>query len=74
MTTLTAGALSVRDNFWPMAVGLDATRHFQGYLNTVLTVIMMVSVVIILANAAWRWVQVLRGAIATTGEGQTVGS
>ena len=35
--------------------------HFQGYLNTVLTVIMMVCVVIILANAAWRCTQVLRG-------------
>jgi carbon starvation protein len=70
VTTLTAGALSVRDNFWPMAVGVDATRHFQGYLNTGLTVIMMVSVVIILANAAWRWMQVLSGRVATTVEGQ----
>ena len=34
MTTLTAGVLSVRDNFWPMAIGPDPARHFQGYLNT----------------------------------------
>ena len=65
MTTLTAGVLSVRDNFWPMAIGPNAARHFQGYLNTTLTVIMMVSVVVILANAAWRWMQVLRGRIGT---------
>ena len=35
ITTLTAGVLSVRDNFWPMAIGPDAALHFQGYLNTV---------------------------------------
>jgi carbon starvation protein len=60
-TTLTAGVLSVRDNFWPMAVGLRADQHFQGYLNTVLTIIMMVCVVVILANAMWRWIGVLSG-------------
>ena len=63
-TTLTAGVLSVRDNFWPMAVGPNPARHFQGYLNTTLTVIMMVCVVVILANAIWKWLQVLRGRIA----------
>ena len=61
VTTLTAGVMSVRDNFWPMAVGADPARHFQGYLNTGLTVVMMVCVLVILANAMWRWAQVLRG-------------
>jgi carbon starvation protein len=65
-TTLSAGVLSVRDNFWPMAVGPDTSRHFQGYLNTALTVIMMVCVVMILASAVWRCTQVLRGRIAIT--------
>jgi carbon starvation protein len=65
-TTLSAGVLSVRDNFWPMAVGPDPARHFQGYLNTALTVIMMVCVVMILASALWRCTQVLRGRIAIT--------
>jgi carbon starvation protein len=64
-TTLTAGVLSVRDNFWPMAVGPNPARHFQGYLNTTLTVVMMVCVVVILANAIWKWTQVLRGRVAT---------
>ena len=63
ITTLTAGVLSVRDNFWPMATGPNVERHFQGYVNTVLTVIMMVCVVVILANAMWRWAQVLRGRV-----------
>jgi carbon starvation protein len=61
ITTLTAGVLSVRDNFWPMAIGPDVTRHFQGWVNTVLTVVMMVCVIVILANAAWKWLQVLSG-------------
>ena len=63
MTTLTAGVLSVRDNFWPMAIGPDPALHFQGYMNSALTVIMMVSVVVILANAAWRCMQVLSGRV-----------
>ncbi|MEO7156334.1 MAG: carbon starvation CstA family protein [Vicinamibacterales bacterium] len=63
VTTLTAGVLSVRDNFWPMAVGTDPVKHFQGYMNTSLTVIMMVCVVVILANAVWKWSLVLRGII-----------
>jgi carbon starvation protein len=64
VTTLSAGVLSVRDNFWPMATGPDPTRRFQGYLDTALTIIMMVCVVVILANAFWRCTQVLRGRIA----------
>ena len=64
ITTLTAGVLSVRDNFWPMAIGPDPTRHFQGYLNSALTIIMMVLVIVILANAFWRCTQVLRGRAA----------
>ncbi len=54
-TTLTAGVLSVRDNFWPMAVGPNAALHFQGYLNSAVTVVMMICVVIILSNAVWKW-------------------
>jgi carbon starvation protein len=68
ITTLSAGVLSVRDNFWPLAVGLDPSKHVQGYLDTVLTVIMMVCVVVILANALWRCAQVLRGRLAIMSE------
>ena len=63
ITTLSAGVLSVRDNFWPMAVGPETSLNFQGYLNTIVTVIMMVLVVVILANAIWRWMQVARGRV-----------
>ncbi|OFW06534.1 MAG: carbon starvation protein CstA [Acidobacteria bacterium RIFCSPLOWO2_02_FULL_67_36] len=61
VTTLTAGVMSVRDIFWPMAVSSDPALHFSGFLNTVLTIVMMICVVIILANAAWRSARVLRG-------------
>jgi carbon starvation protein CstA len=62
-TTLTAGVLSVRDNFWPMAIGPNVERHFQGYLNTIVTIVMMICVIVILANAVWRWTRVLRGGV-----------
>ena len=61
ITTLTAGVLSVRNNFWPMAIGPDVTRNFQGWINTSLTIIMMICVVVILANALWKWTRVLTG-------------
>jgi len=61
ITTLTAGVLSVRNSFWPMAIGPDVTRNFQGWINTSLTIIMMICVVVILANAVWKWTRVLSG-------------
>jgi len=72
VTTLSAGVLSVRDNFWPMANGPDPSKHFQGYLDTVLTVIMLVCVVVILANALWRCTQVVRGRLAIMPEPESV--
>ena len=62
ITTLTAGVLSVRDNFWPMAIGPDATQHFEGWINTALTIVMMGCVLVILTNAIWKWRRVLTGA------------
>jgi carbon starvation protein len=61
VTTLTAGALSVRDNFYPMAIGPDPAKHFQGYLNSTLTVVMMACVLVILASAILRWIGVMNG-------------
>jgi carbon starvation protein len=52
--TLTAGFLSVRDNFWPMAIGPDPSRNLQGYVNSVCTVTMMACVLVILVAAARR--------------------
>jgi carbon starvation protein len=66
VTTLSAGFLSVRDNFWPLAVGPDSTKHFQGYLDSALTVVMMAAVVVILSSAARRWLLVATGHPART--------
>jgi len=63
ISTLTAGALSVRDNFYPLAIGPDAAKHFQGYLNSGVTVVMMCLVLVILASAIRRWVLVLNGTL-----------
>jgi carbon starvation protein len=62
-TTLTAGYMSVRDNFWPMAVGTNTALNVQGYVNTTCTVIMMICVVIILVSAARRSLKVLTGRV-----------
>jgi carbon starvation protein len=65
-TTLTAGYLSVRDNFWPMAVGANPALHLQGYMDSVLTVVMMCCVVIILVTSIRRWIAVGRGGLSPT--------
>jgi len=62
-TTLTAGYMSVRDNFWPKAVGPNPALHIQGYVDSICTVIMMMCVVIILISAARKWVGVLTGRV-----------
>jgi hypothetical protein len=56
-TTLSAGFLSVKNNFWPMAVGSNEALRMQGYLNSIVTSIMMVLVIIILSTAIRRWLQ-----------------
>ena len=58
VTTLTAGFMSVRDNFLPMATGPNPALHFQGMLNTSVTITMMVLVVIILGAAVRKWLVV----------------
>jgi len=62
-TTLTAGFMSVRDNFWPMAIGANPAVWVQGYVDSICTVIMMACVVIILTSAARRWLLVLTGRV-----------
>jgi carbon starvation protein len=62
-STLTAGYLSIRDNYWPLAVGPNPAVHVQGYVDAICTAIMMVCAVIILTSAAHRWVRVLTGKV-----------
>jgi carbon starvation protein len=61
VTTLTAGYLNVRDNYWPKAIGPDPGLHIQGYVNSICTSIMMVLAIIILVEAGRRCISVLTG-------------
>jgi carbon starvation protein len=56
-TTLTAGWLNITDNFWPLTSKPEMAA--QGYVNSVLTAIMMVCAVVVLFEAAKRWYRVL---------------
>ena len=64
VTTLTAGWLSVSDNFLPMArEGVSAAVRFQGYLNASLTVLMMTLIVVTIGNCVREWTRVWGGRV-----------
>ncbi|MGC8897965.1 MAG: carbon starvation CstA family protein [Bacteroidota bacterium] len=58
-TTLTAGFLNIRDNFLPLAQ--QPGMAFTGYLQSVLTAIMMVAVIVIFIDAGRRSLATLKG-------------
>ena len=59
--TLYGGFLSVRDNYYPLAMGLDPARNFEGWVLTICTSIMMVLALIVLGSAIHNWGTVLSG-------------
>jgi hypothetical protein len=61
VTTVTAGILSVRDNFWPMTSSPIGAVRVQGYTNSTLTIVMLLCVATILIAAGRRWVHARRG-------------
>ena len=61
VTTLSAGYLNIRDNFWPLAVGPDPALVAQGYIDSICMAIMMACAVIILLTTSTRSLSVLRG-------------
>lgn len=54
--TLTAGYLSIRDNFWPLTA--NPATATQGYVDTFCTGILMVLVAVIIIDSFFRWVKV----------------
>ena len=60
VTTITAGILSIKNIFWPLTT--KPGQVFTGYLDTVLMIIFIAGVVLVVADAARRWYQVLHGA------------
>src|ERR1044071_8477914 len=61
VTTLTAGFMSIRDNFWPLTANPNVDVHVQGYVLSISTGLMMVCCLIIMVSAARRWFDVISG-------------
>jgi carbon starvation protein len=61
-TTITAGVLSIKNIFWPLAA--KPGQALTGYLNTILMCVFIVGVVLVVIEAARRWIAVMRGAPA----------
>jgi carbon starvation protein len=66
--TQTAGFLSIRNNYLPMARSADPAKAFQGGLDAALTAIMMLCMALVLVEAGVRWWQVLSGRRALTAD------
>ena len=60
ITTVTAGILSIKNLFWPLTS--KPGQMLTGYLDSALTGIFIVGVVLVVFDAARRWVAVLNGA------------
>jgi carbon starvation protein len=58
ITTLSAGWLSVTERFFPMAK--IPGKELQGYLNAIVTLVMMACVLTILIDAIPRWIRAPR--------------
>jgi carbon starvation protein len=59
VTTMTAGFLSIRDNFWPLT--RNPATQVTGYVDTIATVAMMSCMVLILTQSLLRCLAVLQG-------------
>jgi len=70
MNTMYGGFLNVRDNYYPLAVGVNTARNMEGWILTICTVVMMGLAIVILGAAAQKWATVLNGGPvpATAGE------
>ncbi|MGE0394996.1 MAG: carbon starvation protein A [Vicinamibacterales bacterium] len=57
VTTLSAGYLSIKDNYWPKAMSGDPALVTIGWVDSVCTAIMMACAIIILVAAARKWMR-----------------
>ncbi len=62
VTTVTAGVLSIKNIFWPLTA--KPGQVFTGYLDSILMSIFIVGVVLVVFDAARRWIAVMNGAPA----------
>jgi carbon starvation protein len=64
VTTVTAGVLSIKNIFWPLTS--TPGQVLTGYLDSTLTAIFIIGVVLVVFDAVRRWIAVLNGAPAPT--------
>ena len=64
VTTVTAGVLSIKNIFWPLIS--KPGQVFTGYLDSTLTAMFIIGVVLVVFDAVRRWIAVLNGAPAPT--------
>jgi carbon starvation protein len=62
VTTVTAGVLSVKNIFWPLTS--QPGQQLTGFLDSILTTIFIVGVLLVAFGALRRWIAVLNGAPA----------
>jgi carbon starvation protein len=62
VTTVTAGVLSIRDIFWPLT--MKPGERVTGYIDTTLMALFIAGAILVVCDAARRWVLVMRGAPA----------
>ena len=62
VTTISAGVLSVKDIFWPLTA--VPGQQLSGYLDSALTAMFIVGVILVVLDAARRWIAVSNGAPA----------
>src|SRR5580704_11534642 len=62
VTTVTAGILSIKNIFWPLTA--KPGQAFTGYLDSALVSLFIAGVLLVVFDAARRWIAVLNGAPA----------
>jgi carbon starvation protein len=62
LTTVTAGVLSIKNIFWPLTS--KPGQSLTGYLDSILMSIFIAGVIIVVFDAARRWIAVMNGAPA----------
>ena len=61
VNTLWGAFLNIRDNYYPMAVGLNEAKRLQGWVLTSSSVIIMVCALVILGASIRKWSGLLSG-------------
>ena len=59
VTTLTAGVMSIQNIFWPLTK--KPGSEFTGYLDSVLMSVFILGVILVVVEAARRWIKTLNG-------------